>query len=157
LSILLFNLGKILKLDSLTLKHSALHVLDHLLLLLAELLVPELHSVDFFLHCDDLSLTNVGVESILHFPFKLDLSLPEEDLSLSLNDLCENVGFLLLQGGDLALELDAFVFQLLQLLFEFIFNVKVVVSHLGLLSGILIEKIIELIHFKVKVLKGDFK
>ena len=62
--------------DGLALEHCALHVLDHLLLLLAELLIPELHPVYLLLHVDYLGLPNVGVQRILHLPFELDLALP---------------------------------------------------------------------------------
>lgn len=82
--------------NGLSFEDSSLHILDHLLLLLSELFVPELHSMDFLLHCDNLALTDVGVKCILHFPFKLDLSLPEEDLSFGFDDLRKDVSLLLL-------------------------------------------------------------
>ena len=76
LSVFLFDFGQVFELDYLPLKHTALHVLDHLLLLFAQLLVTELHAMDFLLHSNDLALTDVGVEGVLHFSLELDLSLP---------------------------------------------------------------------------------
>jgi hypothetical protein len=96
LSILLFNLRKVLKLDGLSLEYGSLHILNHLLLLLSELLVSQLHSVDFLLHCYDFRLSNVRVKGILHFLLKLDLSLPKKYLSLSLDDLSKDISFFLL-------------------------------------------------------------
>jgi hypothetical protein len=60
------------------------------------LLVAKLHSVDFLLHCHYFLLTDVGVESVLHFLLKLDLSLPEKNLSFCFNDFSKNVRLLLL-------------------------------------------------------------
>ena len=87
MSILLLNLWKVLHLDGLSLEHRSLHVLDHLLLLLSELLVSQLHSVDFLLHRHDLGLTDRRVKMVLHLFFKLNLSLPKQNLSLSFNNL----------------------------------------------------------------------
>jgi len=42
-------------------------------------------------------------------------------------------------------------------LLELIFNVEVIVSHLGLLGGVLVEQIIQLVHFEVKVLESNFE
>ena len=58
LGVLLFDLRQVLELDSLSLEDTALHILDELLLLLTEQFVLELHSVDFFFHSNDLSLSN---------------------------------------------------------------------------------------------------
>jgi hypothetical protein len=66
LSVLLLDLGEVLELDGFSLEDSTLHILDHLLLLLAELFVSEFHSVDLFLHRYDLTLPDVRVERILH-------------------------------------------------------------------------------------------
>lgn len=113
LSVLLLDLRLVLELDGLLLEDSTLHVLDHLLLLLAELVVHELHAMNFFTHGNDLRLTDLGVDFLLHLLLELDLTLPEEDLAFSLNDLSENVGLLFLELGDLVLKLDALVFELL--------------------------------------------
>ena len=86
LSVLLLNLGQVLELDSFTLEDAALHVLDQLLLLLAEQLVLQLHSVDLLLHSHDFSLPNGWVQSILHLFLQLVLAFPEKDLLLSLNN-----------------------------------------------------------------------
>jgi hypothetical protein len=77
LSILLLHLRQVFQLDSFTLKDGTFHILDHLLLLFAELFVTELHSMDLLAHGDDFLLTNVGVKSILHLFLELDLTLPK--------------------------------------------------------------------------------
>jgi len=91
LSILLFDLGEVFKLNGLTLEDAALHVLDELLLLLAEQLVLQLHPMDLFLHCNNFSLADGGVQSILHLFLKLILAFPKKNLLLCLDDLDENV------------------------------------------------------------------
>jgi len=108
--ILLLDLRLVLKLDSLLLEDSTLHVLDHLLLLLAELVVHELHAMDFFAHGNDLRLTDLGVHFLLHLLLKLDLSLPEQDLAFSFDDFSQDISLLFLELRDLVLKLDAFVF-----------------------------------------------
>jgi hypothetical protein len=60
------------------------------------LFVSELHSMDFLLHGNDFSLTNRWIKMVLHFFLKLDLSLPEKNLSFGLNNFCKDVSFLLL-------------------------------------------------------------
>lgn len=97
LSVLLFNLGQVLELDSLPLEDGSLHVLDHFLLLLPKLFVSELHPMDFLLHGDNFSLTNGWIKGVLHFFLKLNLSFPEQDLSLGFNNVGEDVSFLLLE------------------------------------------------------------
>jgi len=77
LSILLLHLRQVFQLDSFTFENGTLHILDHLFLLLAELLVTELHSVDLLAHGDDLLLTNIRVKSVLHFLLELNLTLPK--------------------------------------------------------------------------------
>lgn len=128
LSILLLNLRLVLELDGLLLEDSTLHVLDHLLLLLAELVVHELHAMDFLTHGDDLRLADLGVDLFLHLLLQLDLTLPEEDLAFSLNDLSQDVGLLFLQLGDLVLKLNALVLKFLQLLFELVLNVEIIIG-----------------------------
>lgn len=108
--ILLFNLRLILKLDSLLLEDGTLHVLDHFLLLLAELVVHKFHTMDFFTHGNDLRLTDLGVDFLLHLLLELDLSFPEKDLTFSLNNFSKDVGLLFLELRDLVLKLDALVF-----------------------------------------------
>ena len=76
LSVLLFDLRQVLELDSLSLKYCTLHVLDHLLLLLSQSLVSEFHAMNFDFHGDDLGLTDVGVECLLHLAFELNLAFP---------------------------------------------------------------------------------
>ena len=157
LSILLLDLGKVLKLDSFSLKYRPFHVLDQFLLLLAEKLVLELHSVDFFPHSHDLSLTNGWIKSILHFFFKLDFTLPQEDLALSLNYFTEDVTFLILKVGDFHLESDGLVLQFLKFLHEFFLDVVVIVGQLVLCVGIAVEEIVQLVHLEGLVLEGDLK
>merc|ERR1712060_260333 len=77
LSVPLFDLGKVLELDGLTLEDVTFHVLDQLLLFLLEQIILKLHSMDFLSHGDDLLLTNLWVESVLHLFLQLVLALPE--------------------------------------------------------------------------------
>ena len=104
LGVLLLDLGEVLELDGLPLEHGPLHVLDQLLLLLAEELILELHSMDLLPHRNDLGLTDGWVKSILHLLLELDFTLPEQDLALSLNDFSEDVTFLVLEVGNLHFE-----------------------------------------------------
>lgn len=57
----------------------------------------------------------------------------------------------------MVLESDAFVFELLQLLFEFVLDVEVVVSQLLLEISVLVEQVVELVHFEVKILLCNFE
>ena len=77
LSVLLLDLGQVLELDRLALEDAALHILNELLLLLAEELVLELHAMDLLLHRHDLRLADGRVKRILHLFFKLILALLE--------------------------------------------------------------------------------
>jgi len=96
LGVFLLDFRQVLELDGLPLVDSAFHLLDHLVLLLEELLMAKLHPVDFFLHCHYFLLTDVGIESVLHFLLKLDLSLPKKNLSFCFHDFSKNVRLLLL-------------------------------------------------------------
>jgi hypothetical protein len=147
LSIFLFDLRLVLELDSFLLEDSTFHVLDHLLLLLAELVVHELHTMDFFTHSNNFRLTDLGVDFFLHFLLKLDLALPEEDLAFSLDDLSQDVGLLFLELRNLVLKLDALVFELLKLLFELVLDVEVIVSQSGLGRLVFGKDLVELTHF----------
>lgn len=153
LSILFLYLGQVLELDSLTLKDSSLHLFDHFFLLLAKLVVSKLHSMDFFSHGNDLSLTDCRVKSILHFFFELDFTLPKKNLLLSFNNLSENVSLFLLELSNLVLKLDRLVFELFKLLLELILNVEVIVFELFLLCSIVIEVVIKSVHLAGKVLE----
>jgi len=53
--------------------------------------------MDFLAHSHDLSLTNCGVQSVLHLFLKLNLALPEQDLALCLDNLRQNVRLFFLQ------------------------------------------------------------
>lgn len=125
MGVLLLDLGHVLKLDGLAFEHVPFHVLDVLFLLLTQLVVPQLHPVDFFAHGYDLSLTDVWIKSVLHLLFQHNLSVPEEDLSLSFNNLSQDIGLLLLQLRNLVFELNGLVLKLFKLLLEFILNVEV--------------------------------
>ena len=157
LCILLLNLGQVLELDGLTLEDAALHVLDQLLLLLAEQLVLQLHSMDLLFHCNNFCLSNSWVQSILHLFLKLILALPEKNLLFGLDYLDQNVRLLLLQLSDLVLELDGFVLHLLQLLFELHLNVEVIVCESLLTLVVLVNQVIELVHLEDLVFLSDFK
>jgi hypothetical protein len=91
LSVLLLNLGQVLKLDGFALENAALHVLDKLFLLLAELIIAEFHAMNFLSHGNNLSLTNGWVKSFLHFLLELGLTLPEQNLALSFDNLSEEL------------------------------------------------------------------
>ena len=86
LGIFLLHFGKVFELNSFPFENGPLHVLYHLFLLLSQLLVPELHPMNFFFHSHDFRLTDVGVQGILHLLFQLDFSLPQENLSFSFHN-----------------------------------------------------------------------
>lgn len=134
-----------------------LHVLNQLLLLLAEELVLQLHPVDLFLHRDDLGLSNRWVESVLHLFLELVLPLPEKDLLLSLDHIDDDVRLLLLELGDLVLNLDGLVLHLLELLLELHFNVEIVIRQLLLLLVVLENQVVQLVHLEDLVLLGYFE
>lgn len=157
LRILLFDLGEVFELDSLSLEDVPLHVLNQLLLLLAEELVLQLHPVDLFLHRDDLGLSNRWVESVLHLFLELVLPLPEKDLLLSLDHIDDDVRLLLLELGDLVLNLDGLVLHLLELLLELHFNVEIVIRQLLLLLVVLENQVVQLVHLEDLVLLGYFE
>ena len=104
--ILFLYFGQVLQLDSFTLEDGSFHVLDHLFLLLAQLVVPQLHAVDLLAHRDYFGLADLGVEGVLHLFFKLDFSFPEKDLSLSLDNLRQNFGLLFFFLRDLVFKFD---------------------------------------------------
>ena len=110
--------------------------------------------MDLLLHGNDLRLTNGWVQSVLHLFLELILPLPEQDLLLSIDDVNQNVTLLLLKLGDRILELDRLVLHLLEFLLEFHLNVEVVVSQLLLTLVVLVDHIIELVHFEHLVLLG---
>jgi len=113
--------------------------------------------MDLLFHCNNLTLSNVRVKSVLHLALELNLSLPEKDLSLSFNDLSQDIGLLFLKSGDVAFKPDGLILELLELLLELILNVEVVVGHLCLLSSVLIVQVIELVHLEVEVLQSNLK
>jgi hypothetical protein len=96
-------------LNRFALKNGALHVFNHFLLSLAQCVVSQLHSVDFFSHSHNFSLPNSGVEGILHLLFQLNFSLPQEDLSLRLHNLSQDLSLLLFLLRDIIFKLDALV------------------------------------------------
>lgn len=59
--VLLLDLWQVLELDCLPLEHALFHFLNVFLLLLPQNIVSQLHSVDFLLHRNDISLSNCGV------------------------------------------------------------------------------------------------
>ena len=52
---------------------------------------------------------------------------------------------------------DTFILKFLQFLFEFIFNIEVVILQFFLEVGVLVEQIVELVHLEIKVLFGDLE
>ena len=66
MGVLFLDLGQELELDGRALENASLHVFNELFLLLAEQFILKLHPMDFFLHSDDLCLTNGRIESVLH-------------------------------------------------------------------------------------------
>jgi len=87
----------------------------------------------------------------------LVLTFPQEDLLFSLDDFNQDITFLFLKLGDLVLEFDRLVLHLLELLFEFHLDVKVVIGELLLMLIVLVDQVIELVHFEDLVLLGDFQ
>lgn len=85
------------------------------------------------------------------------LTFPQEDLLFSLDDFNQDITFLFLKLGDLVLEFDRLVLHLLELLFEFHLDVKVVIGELLLMLIVLVDQVIELVHFEDLVLLGDFQ
>jgi len=156
-SVLLLDLGQVFQLDSLALEDGTLHILDHLFLLLAELVVTELHAMDFLAHGNNLGLTDLGVKSVLHFFLELDLALPEEDLSLSLNNLSQDFSLLLFLLRDLIFKLDALVLKFLQFLLEFVLDVLILTVQFLLRVVILVVDIVQLVHFEIKILQGNLE
>lgn len=69
--------------------------------------------MDLHLHRYEFLLTNRGIKGLLHLLFDGDFAFPKENLTLSLNNFAENVGFLLLKLSNLVFELDRLVFELL--------------------------------------------
>lgn len=157
LSILLLDLGQVFELNGLTLEDRAFHIFDKFLLLLAELVVTELHAMDFLAHGNDFGLTNIRVKSLLHLLLKLSFSLPEQDLTLSLNNFSQNLCFGFLKLGDLVFKLNGLIFELFQLLLELVLNVKVGISEHLLAGFVFVVKIVELVHFEVEVLQSDLQ
>ena len=82
------------------------------ILLFQKTVVPEFHTMELFLELLDLGLSNVGIEGLLHFFFKLVFSLPEEDLSLALYDLVHELGFFLSDYIDVVFKFGGFMFHL---------------------------------------------
>ena len=85
------------------------------------------------------------------------LALPEEDLLLGLDNVDDDVRFLLLKLGDLVLNLDGLVLHLLELLLELHLDVEVVVCELLLLLVVLEDQVIELVHLEDLVLLVNFE
>ena len=84
--------------------------------------------MDLLLQVLNLGLTDVRIESVLHFPLQLVVALPEQDLSLAFNNLVKEVGFLLPESVDLYLKCDGLSFQVLQLLTKFALDVNIFVQ-----------------------------
>lgn len=129
-----FPLVHVLELYGFAFVDSSFHLADELFLLLTEIFKTQLHTMDLLLEFLEFTLPDIGVESLLHLTFELDLAFPEQDMLLTLNDLIEEVRFTLLQLIDFDFETDTLLLQLFQLLLEFIFNVEVLVIQLLLLG-----------------------
>jgi len=84
--ILFLHFWQIFQLNRFALEDGPFHIFNHLFLLLPELVIPELHPVDFLAHRYDFGLANLGVEGVLHLFFKLDFAFPQENLPFSLDD-----------------------------------------------------------------------
>jgi len=113
--------------------------------------------MDFFSHSNDLSLTNSWVKSILHLLLQLNFPFPKKNLSLSLYNLSQDISLWFLERSNAVLESNWLIFKLLQLLFELILNVKVIILEFLLKISVLVEQVIQLIHFKIKVILCNFK
>ena len=113
--------------------------------------------MNFLFHGNDLSLTNGGVKSVLHFLLELDLALPKQHLSLILDNVGKDLSLLILEGADLVLEANAFVLKIAQLLLELLLSVHVLLLQLLTLVLVVVQQVVELAHFTVEVFLGNFK
>ena len=113
--------------------------------------------MDFFLHHNDLSLSDRGVKGVLHFFLELDLAIPKENVTLSIHDLSQNISLFFLELRNVVLELDGLVFKFFELLLEVSLDIVVLVLELLLCLLVLIVKIIQLIHVEVKVFKSHLQ
>ena len=113
--------------------------------------------MDFFSHSNDIFLTNLRVKSLLHLFLERYLSIPKENLSLSLDNLLKDGSLLGLQLVDLILKSDRLIFQLLELLLELHLNVEVCIQKFDLSLLVLEFCLIELIHLKDLVFLVNFK
>ena len=78
-------------------------------------------------------------------------------MALSFHDLSEQLSLGLLLLGNLILQLDGLVLQLLKFLLEFIFNVEVSIGKSFLAELVFVEQVVKLVHFKVQVLKCNLE
>ena len=113
--------------------------------------------MDFLFHGDNLSLANGWVEGVLHLFLELVFAFPEQNLLLGLDEFNENVTLLLLELRDLVLQLDRLVLHLLQLLLELHFDVEVVVGEELLALIVLVDQIIQFVHFADLVFLGHLQ
>jgi len=113
--------------------------------------------MDFFSHSNDIFLTNLRVKSLLHLFLERNLSIPKENLSLSLDNLLKDGSLLSLQLIDLILKSDRLIFQFLELLLELHLNVEVCIQKFDLSLLVLEFCLIELIHLKDLVFLVNLK
>ncbi len=81
----------------------------------------------------DFALSEVGVESFLHFLLKLIFPFPEQDLSFALHDLVHELCLFLTNDIDIVFQLYGLVLHFLQFLYELTLQIDVLVLELALL------------------------
>mmetsp|Transcript_37106 Transcript_37106/g.73867 ORF Transcript_37106/g.73867 Transcript_37106/m.73867 type:complete len:327 (-) Transcript_37106:1174-2154(-) len=143
-----------LQLDRVPFVDRPLHLHDHLLLPPLELVQPQLHAVDLLFHGGRIGLPHVGIQRLLHLLLQGDLALPQQHLSLRLEDLLRHVALFLADILDGALRLQAFRLDLLELLHEVLLHHLVEVLELGGFGVVLHDCAVHAVHVESKVLHG---
>lgn len=144
----------IFRLNGLFLSYLSLHSLDEFLLLFSELIVHELHAMNFFTHLTNLISPILRITLFLHFLLELYFSFPQANLSFSFSHFLQDIALFRLQLRDLVLKFDRLLLHLFELLFEVIFDIEIIIcqSYLGLFGHV--QSFIMLFHFSVEQLTG---
>lgn len=83
--------------------------------------------MEFLLQLLDFGLSDVGVQSFLHFLLELILPLPKQYLPFALNNLVHKVCLLLPNDVNVVFELGCLVLHLLELLDELTLQIDVLI------------------------------
>ena len=89
-----------LELDGFPRENRALHLHDHVLLFLANVIQSELHAMDLLPELLNLLLPVIRVQPLLHLFFLVDLPLTEQNLLLGLDDFRKQLRILVLDPVD---------------------------------------------------------